>query len=89
MILGFSLSMILNFIIYILSPTDKINLNIFYVINIAVVGPILEEYLFRGIVYNELKTFNNEKVSMWLSIIIFALFIELLVSSDVVCKLLV
>lgn len=40
----------------------------------GIIGPILEEYLFRGIVYNELKTFNSEKVAMWLSILIFALF---------------
>lgn len=72
MILGFSLSMILNFIIYILSPTDKINLNIFYVINIAVVGPILEEYLFRGIVYNKLLEFNSEKKACLIATIIFA-----------------
>lgn len=73
MILGFSLSMVLNFIIYIINPTDKINLNIFYIINVAIIGPILEEYLFRGIVYNKLLEFNSEKKACLIATLIFAL----------------
>lgn len=71
--IGISLSLFLNIIIYLIEPIKKINLNIFYILNIALVGPILEEYLFRGIVYNKLLEFNNEKDSYFISVIIFAL----------------
>lgn len=75
------LAILLNLIIInynkLFSITNTLSDNKYLIITLissGIVGPILEEYLFRGIVYNELKTFNNEKVSMWLSIIIFALF---------------
>ena len=39
----------------------------------GIIGPVLEELLFRGIVYNKLKQFNGIKRSMIISTIIFAL----------------
>ncbi|NLL44853.1 MAG: CPBP family intramembrane metalloprotease [Mollicutes bacterium] len=39
----------------------------------GIMGPILEEYLFRGIVYNELKTFESKKNATILASLIFAL----------------
>lgn len=78
-IFGVLLSYVLNSIIYLIKMFLNINivnfdLNIFYVINIALVGPILEEYLFRGIVFNKLLGFNSEKKAYFISVIIFALF---------------
>lgn len=39
----------------------------------GVIGPILEEYLFRGIVFNKLKQFNSKKNSIFLASLIFSL----------------
>lgn len=39
----------------------------------GLMGPILEEYLFRGIIYNKLKLFNNEHISILLTALIFSL----------------
>ena len=47
---------------------------IILIISSGIVGPILEELLFRGIVYNDLKKFNMVKQSMILCTIIFAIF---------------
>ena len=43
------------------------------IISSGIIGPILEELLFRGIVYNKLKEFNSIKKSMIISTIIFSL----------------
>ena len=39
----------------------------------GIIGPILEEYLFRGIIFNKLKIFNSEKTSIFLTSLIFSL----------------
>lgn len=39
----------------------------------GIIGPILEEFLFRGIVFNKLKIFNNKKISIFLTSLIFSL----------------
>ena len=73
------LSLILNFIILFLKKSIGIDLissdvNFILILSTGFLGPILEEFLFRGIVYNELlKTFNIKK-SLLLSSIIFAIF---------------
>ena len=76
-----SLAILLNIIIInfnkLVSIENVYNDNkyiIFMIISSGIIGPLLEEFLFRGIVYNELKKFNSEKRAMWISIIIFALF---------------
>ena len=54
---------------------NVINSNILIMIlSSGIVGPILEEYLFRGIVFNELKEFNSTNKSIILGSIIFGLF---------------
>lgn len=81
-LLGISISLTYNILIY------EINLNIhitdsFAVKDISVItliltsgimGPILEELLFRGIVYNKLLIFNNKNRSIFITSLIFSLF---------------
>ena len=43
------------------------------IISTGVIGPILEEYIFRGMVFNELKTFNTKKIALILTTVLFAL----------------
>lgn len=45
----------------------------------GIIGPILEEFLFRGIVFEKLKCFNSVKKSLVLSVIIFSIFHNTLV----------
>ena len=81
--LGASLAIILNIIIFrinsIINITDRYNnLNnerlLFSILSSGILGPIIEELIFRGIVYNRLKEITNIKASMIISTIIFALF---------------
>ena len=44
------------------------------VMSSAILGPILEELIFRGIIYNKLKEFNKPIRAIVLQSIIFALF---------------
>ena len=47
-----------------------------FVVNLlssGIIGPILEELLFRGIVYNKLLTFNNHKKACIITSIMFSL----------------
>lgn len=54
---------------------DAINIDIFtYIICTGILGPILEELLFRGIVFNGLKKFNKQMKSILLASFIFAFF---------------
>ena len=39
----------------------------------GIIGPILEELLFRGIVFNKLKKFNSLKKSLIIAVLIFAI----------------
>lgn len=81
-ILGFTMNLSYNLIIGSLNNcflfTDNyfiININIFtYIICTGVLGPILEELLFRGIVFNGLKKFNKQMKSILLASFIFAFF---------------
>lgn len=81
-ILGITVSLIYNIILFQLNNlfhfTNKFEISsipiIVQIICSGILGPILEELVFRGIVYNKLKTFNNYKVSIILTSIIFALF---------------
>ncbi len=74
--IGLILSFVLNYIIYLIKikigNVGSVNYNIFYIINISLIGPILEEYLFRGIVYNRLLEFNSSKKSYMITTIFFA-----------------
>lgn len=54
---------------------DSINISVLvYIVCTGILGPILEELLFRGIVFNKLKTFNKQMRAILLVTIIFALF---------------
>lgn len=80
-ILGITISLIYNITLY--SLNNVINFtNIFklstlpiivQVITSGICGPILEEFLFRGIIYNKLKTFNKKTISMVMTSIIFGI----------------
>ena len=76
-----SITILLNLIIIninklcnITNLSNDINMWIILIISSGIVGPILEELLFRGIVYNDLKKINTIKQSMILCTIIFAMF---------------
>lgn len=44
------------------------------IITTGLLAPILEEFIFRGLIYNQLKKFNNKKTSIVLATLIFAFF---------------
>ncbi len=76
-----SISLLLNVVIININNLLNINnslndVNMFLVLifSSGIVGPILEEFLFRGIVFNKLKEFNSLDKSIILCTIIFALF---------------
>ncbi len=65
----------INNIYHFTDAYNGVNVNIFtYIICTGILGPILEEYLFRGIIYNDAKKFNKPMKSIILTSIIFALF---------------
>ena len=80
-ILGMFISIFFNTFIYTLNNivhiTDTYKISsiplIITIISSGILGPILEELLFRGIVYNKLKTFNSHKKSVIITSIIFSL----------------
>lgn len=76
-----SISLLLNVIIInvnnlfnINNNLNDVNMFLILIISSGIVGPILEEFLFRGIVFNKLKEFNTLNKSMILCTVIFALF---------------
>lgn len=80
LLIGSSLAVILNIIIYnidkivdLTNRYDNINSQIIVpLITTGILGPILEEYLFRGILYNKLKEFNSNTKATIITSIIFA-----------------
>lgn len=65
----------LNKIIYFTNLYDHANKNILVtLVTTGILGPILEELIFRGIVYEKLKTFNKKSTSMFITGVIFGLF---------------
>ncbi len=52
---------------------DKIEVNILIsIICTGILGPILEEFLFRGIIFNKFKNFNKQMTSILLTSFVFA-----------------
>jgi len=49
---------------------DSINMNI--ILSTGVIGPIIEELLYRGIVYGSMKTYMSDKIAFYLSVCVFA-----------------
>ena len=76
-ILAVILAMILNTLLYLikikLNVDMEFNTNIFVLINTVIIGPILEEYLFRGIVYNKYLKLYGQKKALYITTIIFAI----------------
>lgn len=73
------LSSILNFVI--IAIKDLMHIDITYasitittIITTGIVGPILEEFLFRGIVYGKFFHIFKEKTAFYLSVLVFAIF---------------
>lgn len=79
---GITISLIYNITLFQLNNifhfTNKFEISsiliIVQVICSGICGPILEELVFRGIVYNKLKEFNKTMTSIILTSVIFALF---------------
>lgn len=80
-IMGITISLIYNISLYNLNNVVHFT-NIFelgglhiivQIISSGICGPILEEFIFRGIVYNKLKTFNKKMTAIILTSIIFGI----------------
>ena len=74
--LGISISCILNMIIYSIKKESISNIQIspiILLISSGIIGPILEEMLFRYINYNKLKKFNSISKTIIINSIIFSL----------------
>lgn len=74
--IGVSISCLLNMIIFKLNNNTLSNSTISPIllfISSGLIGPILEEILFRYINYNKLKEFNSPKVAIIINSLIFAL----------------
>lgn len=79
-LLGIIISLLFNIFVIIIKKYTNIplvfNYNTSYIliiISTGIIGPIIEEYLFRGIVYNKLLEFNSNKISFILACLIFSL----------------
>lgn len=75
-ILGLSFSIAYNVVATLLG-SDAVNPNIsiyfiLLIISKGIIGPIIEEYLYRGIVYNKLKTFNKKNTALVITTLIFS-----------------
>ena len=46
---------------------------LYNIIPIGILGPIIEEYIFRGVIFNKLKTFNSKKTSIIITTLIFSI----------------
>lgn len=65
----------INKINYFTNLYDSVNKNIFVaLLTTGILGPILEELIFRGVVYEKLKTFNKKSTSMFITGVLFGLF---------------
>ena len=79
--LGITISLIYNISLYNLNNvihfTNMFELSklpiIVQIISSGICGPILEEFIFRGIVYNKLKMFNKKMTALILTSIIFGI----------------
>lgn len=73
--LGLSLSCFLNMLIFKISPpTTKVTTSLITsIISSALAGPILEEYLFRYYLVNDLKKYNSPFKALVLNCLLFAI----------------
>lgn len=78
-IMSFILSSCLNFIIILFKHYMSINIsnsiiNFTTILSTGIIGPIIEELLFRGIVYEKFTNIFKEKQAFYLSALVFAFF---------------
>lgn len=72
-LLGISLSTIFNTTLFIFSKPNKVTIPLYIsIISTGFIGPILEEILFRYILFNNLNKFNSKFKSLIIATIIFA-----------------
>lgn len=73
--LGLSLSALLNMLIFLIKPPSKeITVSLLTsLLSSAIIGPILEEYIFRYYLYNKLIEFNSKKKTIILNSLIFGI----------------
>lgn len=70
--LGITFSLIFHLIRHFFFPVPKENFNILLILATGILGPILEEIMFRGLIYDYLKE-EDKKQSMILTTVLFAL----------------
>lgn len=68
MIIGIVLSLIVNTLL-----VNNVKISFLKIITTSIIGPILEEFIYRGILYNKLKEFNSNRTSIIISSVIFGL----------------
>lgn len=72
-LLGISLSIIFNTTLFLFSKPNKVTIPLYIsIISTGFIGPILEEILFRYILFNNLNKFNSKFKSLIIATIIFA-----------------
>ncbi len=64
---------LINIILPITNRYDNMSIKINIILTTGFLAPILEEYIFRGLVYNKLKKFNSKKTAIIITTILFAL----------------
>lgn len=71
-ILGVSLAFFLNIIIDCFFPTPIVPISFWVLLSTGIVGPLLEEFLFRGILYEKCKRVFSKKTTFCLVTLAFA-----------------
>lgn len=72
--LGISLSCLCNMLIFLITPSQETTIPIYIsIISSGIIGPILEEILFRYILIKDLNKFNYNNISLIIATIIFAI----------------
>ncbi len=76
--IGLSYNLLLcciNKMVYFTNLYDYVNKNILItLLTTGILGPILEEFVFRGVVYEKLKKFNKKSTSLLITGMLFGLF---------------
>lgn len=74
-IIAYSISVVFNLIF--LTQSNPTEWNLYFlllIISQGIIGPIIEEYVFRGLIGEKLSTFLTEKNAFWASVLIFTFF---------------
>ena len=72
--IGILIAILYNLYISVIIPYNISSIPIYYqILSSGFIGPIYEELLFRGIVYNKFKQFKSKSKSMFLTTLLFAI----------------